>query len=70
MRPTAKEVADGINAERFNDVSRKDAQRWRLVKEFYPLLRLEYWDGHGWGPLYGEAADKIVDELILKAKNE
>jgi hypothetical protein len=49
------------------EVSRRDAQRWRLVKKFHPLLRLEHWDGHGWGPLYGEAADKIVDELILGA---
>lgn len=44
-----------------------DSQRWRLVKEFHPLLRLEHWDGHGWGPLYGEAADRIVDELILNS---
>lgn len=50
------------------DEHRSDAQRWRLVKEFHPLLRLEHWDGHGWGSLYGEAADKLVDELILKAK--
>ena len=54
-------VADG-------STPRSDSQRWRLVKEFHPLLRLEHWDGHGWGSLYGEAADKIVDELILKAK--
>ncbi len=48
--------------------TKSDVERWRLVKEFHPLLRLEHWDGHGWGPLYGEAADKIIDELILKAK--
>ena len=66
----------GVNAELIRNINslkielaeaRADSQRWRLVKEFHPLLRLEYWDGHGWGPLYGEAADKIVDELILNS---
>ena len=66
-RPTAQSVADEINARGIG-VSRRDAQRWRLVKAFHPLLRLEHWDGHGWGPLYGDEADKVIDDLILKAK--
>ena len=50
-----------------DDTPRSDSQRWRLVKSFHHLLRLEHWDGHGWVPLYGEAADRIVDELILNS---
>ena len=71
-RPTAQTVSDRIIADRkradFTEVNYSDSKRWRMVKEFHPLLRLEHWDGHGWGPLYGEEADKVVDELILKAK--
>lgn len=65
----------GVNAELIQQINslkieladaRANSQRWRLVKEFHPLLRLELWDGRGWCPLYGEAADKIVDELFVE----
>ena len=76
MKDTDWHGVRGVNAELIRDIkslkselseARAGFQRWRLVKEFHPLLRLEHWDGHGWGPLYGEAADRIVDELILNS---
>jgi len=76
MKDTDWHGVRGVNAELIQKIkylssalseAQADSQRWRLVKEFHPLLRLEHWDGHGWGPLYGEAADRIVDELILNS---
>ena len=43
----------------------QDARRWQLVRQFHHRLRLEYWNGAQWEPLYGDTADTTADGLML-----